>query len=154
MHLALVQTLHRARGSPEFPQISIDGAMTSSCRSTLHSRPRRYDFVPTQILHFQALLPLNFIFLCTLHWCKRCTGLEVAQNFRKFPLTALCGIDERVVSRPVIDVTLFAPSKVCICRLSFPLASFSYAPWNGASTAQARGSPEFPQTFIHRAMRN
>ena len=69
-------------------------------------------FAPTQIFHIQALLPLTFLYICTLQWCKRCTGLEIAANLRKFPLTVLCGIDaERLVSRPVLDGTLFAPTQ-------------------------------------------
>ena len=46
-------------------------------------------FAPTQGLHFQTLHPLSFVFMRILHWCKHCTGLEVDQNLRKFPLTAI-----------------------------------------------------------------
>ena len=30
-------------------------------------------FATTHGLHFRALLPLSFLFMCTLHWCKHCT---------------------------------------------------------------------------------
>ena len=65
-------------------------------------------FAPTQGLHFQALRPLGFLFICTLHWCKHCTGLDVAPNLRKFPMTVLCGIAaDEVVCRPVLVQTLY-----------------------------------------------
>ena len=45
MHLALVQVLHRARGSPECAQIPFDGPIRNcSRRSTLWARLRRYAF--------------------------------------------------------------------------------------------------------------
>ena len=70
-------------------------------------------FAPTQILHFQALLLLSFLSICTLNWCNHCTGIHVAPNFRKFPLTVLCGIDaERVLFSPVHDGTLFALTQI------------------------------------------
>ena len=47
-------------------------------------------FAPSRGLHLLALHPLSFLFMCTLHWCKHCTSLEVAVSLRKFPLTALC----------------------------------------------------------------
>ena len=47
-------------------------------------------FAPTQGLHFQAIHPLSFLFINTLHWCNHCTVLEVAPNVRKFPLSAVC----------------------------------------------------------------
>ena len=79
-------------------------------------------FAPTQILHFQALLSLTFLFICTLQWYKRCNGLEVAANMRKFLLTVLCGIDaERVVSSPVLDGTLFAPTQILHFQALHPL---------------------------------
>ena len=80
-------------------------------------------FAPTQGLHFQALLPLSFLFLFTLHWCKHCTGLEFVPNFRKFPLTALYRIDaERVVSRPVLDCTPFEPTQGLHFQVLLPLS--------------------------------
>ena len=88
-------------------------------------------FIPIHILHLQALLPHSFIFICTLHWCKHCTGLEVAPNFRKFPLTALCGIDaERVVSRPVLDGTLFAPTQILHFQALPTLSFFFICTWH------------------------
>ena len=88
-------------------------------------------FVPTQILHFQAFLPLSFIFICTLYWCKRCTELEVARNLRKFPLSVLRGNHaERVVSWPVLYGTPFAPTQGLIflgsLLLSFPFICTSH----------------------------
>ena len=38
---------------------------------------------PTQGLQFQAVHPLSFHFICTLHWCKHCTVLEVTTEVRK-----------------------------------------------------------------------
>ena len=82
----MVQTLHRARGSPEFTQISIDGAIGIVGAERVVSRPVLVGtlFAPTQGLHLQGLLPLSFLFICILHCCKHCTGLDVALNFHKF----------------------------------------------------------------------
>ena len=86
VHPGMMQALHRARGGPKLPQISIDGAMRNLCRtSSFQARPRQYAFC-TKGLHYQALLPLSFLFTYNLHWCNHCTGLDVAPNFRKFPL--------------------------------------------------------------------
>ena len=112
IHLALVQTLYRARGSHEFAQISIDGAMRN-CRGrgSLLAGLRRSPFAQSHCLHFQVYQHLSFLFTCTLHWCKHCTGLEVAPNLGKFPLTALCVIAAEVlVCLPVLVDALFAPS--------------------------------------------
>ena len=71
-------------------------------------------FAPTQGLHFQALLPHNFLFICFLHsiWCNHCTVLEEAANLRKFRLTALYGaIGDGIVYRPVPVGALFAPTQ-------------------------------------------
>ena len=123
MHLGMVQTLYRTRGSPfrKFP-------LTALCRidaERVVSRPV-YDgtpFAPTQGLHFQALLPLSFFFICTMHWCKRCTALEEALNLRKFRLTALYGFDaDRVVSKPVLEGTLFAPTQGLHLHALLPLS--------------------------------
>ena len=88
----------------------------------------------TRRLYFKALHPHRFLFICTLHWCKHCTVLEVTTNVRKFPMTALCGISaDGVVCGPVLVGTIFAPSQVYIFRLSIPFASFSHATCIGAS---------------------
>ena len=90
MHLAKVQTLpglELAVNLRKFPLTSpcgIDEERVVS-KPVLDGTP----FAPTQGLHFQTLLPHSFLFICTLQWCKHYTGLEVAPNFRKFPLTAL-----------------------------------------------------------------
>ena len=69
-------------------------------------------FAPTQGLRFQALHLLSFHFTCTLHWCKHCTGLDVALKLRKFPFTALCVIAAKVVvCRPVTVGAHFAPTQ-------------------------------------------
>ena len=69
-------------------------------------------FVPTQGLHFQALHPLSFYFIHTLHWCKHCTGLEADPNFRRCPFTALCRIAaDGVVCTPVLVRAPFAPTQ-------------------------------------------
>ena len=69
-------------------------------------------FAPTQGLHFQTLHPLSFLFICTLHCCKHCTGKNVASNLRNFPLTALCGIAaDGVVCMPVLVCAFFAPTQ-------------------------------------------
>ena len=44
------------------------------CRPILDCAPFA-PFAPTQRLHFQALHPLSFLFICTLHWCKHCIEL-------------------------------------------------------------------------------
>ena len=69
-------------------------------------------FAPHLGLYFHALLPHSFFLICTLHWCKHCTVLEEAANFRKFRLTALYGATgDGVVCRPVPVVALFAPTQ-------------------------------------------
>ena len=69
-------------------------------------------FAPTQLLHFQAQQPLSFLSICTLHWCKHCTELDVPPNVHKSPFTALCGdAEDGVVCRPVQVGALFAPTK-------------------------------------------
>ena len=69
-----------------------------------------HPFAPTQSLHFWALHILSFPFICTLRWCKHCTGQEVAANFRKFPFTALYGaVGDGVLWRPVTVGAPFAP---------------------------------------------
>ena len=68
--------------------------------------------VPTQGLHFQALHSLLFLFICTLHWYKQCTMLEIAANMRKFPMTALCGIAaQELICTPVLVGTIFTPTQ-------------------------------------------
>ena len=69
-------------------------------------------FAPTQGLHFQALQPLSFLFICTLHWCKHCTGIKVPSNVHKFPLTVLCDdAEDGVIFRPIQVRELFAPTQ-------------------------------------------
>ena len=69
-------------------------------------------FAPTQGLYFQALHPLSFLFICTLHWCKHCTVLETAANVRKFAMTSLCGIAANGhICRPVFVGALLLPSQ-------------------------------------------
>ena len=110
-------------------------------------------FAPTQIIHFQDLLPLSFLFICTLHWCNCCTGLEVSPNFRKFPLTAVCGIDvKRVLSSPVLDGTLFAPTQGLRCQALLALSFLFICTLQWCK--RCRCSPEFPQSSIDGAMRN
>ena len=90
-------------------------------------------FAPTQGLLFQTLLLRSFLFICTLHQCKHCTGLEGAPNVRKFPLTALCEIAaDGVVSRPVLVGTLFAPTKGLHFQTLHPRSFLLYAPCNRA----------------------
>ena len=121
MRLALVQPLYRARGSPGCAQISNHGPMCNcSRRSSLRALPHPYAFctdqgllcAPTKGLHFQVLHPLSFLFICSFHWCKHCTALEVSPNVRKFPMTALFGMGANgVVCGPVLVGTLFAPTQ-------------------------------------------
>ena len=98
--------MYRARDSRECSQISNDGAMRNcSAGTNLQTRPRCTLFAPTQGLHFQALHPLSFFFICTLHWYKYCTVLVVTTNVRKFPMTTLCGIAAHGhISRPSLSV--------------------------------------------------
>ena len=113
MHLALVQTLYRARVSPnvrKFPLMALCGIAVHAvvCRPVLVGS---LFFLPTQGFHFQVLHPLFFLFICTLHWCKHCTGLEVEPNLRKFPLTALYGVAVGGdVCRPVQVCAFVAPN--------------------------------------------
>ena len=66
-------------------------------------------FAPIQGFNIWALNPLRFLFICTLHYCKHCTGLEEAPILRKFPPTALRGTAaDAVVYRPVHIGTRFA----------------------------------------------
>ena len=79
-------------------------------------------FAPTQGLHFPAVHPLSFLFICTLHWCKYCTVLELAPNVRKFQITSLCEIATYgVVYGPVFVGTLFAPTQVLRFQAFHPL---------------------------------
>ena len=126
MHLALVQTCTRREVAPNFVKFPLT-ALCGTDAERIVSRPVLDGklLAPTQGIHFQALLPLSFLIICTLHWCKHCTRREVAPNFPKFPLTALCGIDaERVVSRPVLDGTLLAPTQGLHFQALLPLSFF------------------------------
>ena len=79
----------------------------------------------TQRLHFHALHPLSFLFICTLHWCKHCTVLEVTTNVRKFPMTGLCGITvQGLICRPVLVGTLFAPTQGSHFQALHPLSFY------------------------------
>ena len=69
-------------------------------------------FAPTQGLHLQVLHLLTIHFICTLHWCKHCTWLQIAPNFGKFPITALCRIAaDGVVCGSVLVGAPFAPTQ-------------------------------------------
>ena len=69
-------------------------------------------FAPTKGLRFQVLHLLSFLFICTLHWCKHCTGLDVAPNLRKSPFMALCVIAaEGLVCRSALVGELFASTQ-------------------------------------------
>ena len=106
--------MHRARGSPEFSQISIDGPIYGAAGAGVVSGSVQVGtlFAPTLGLHFQALLPHSFLFICTLHWYKHCTRLELAPNKCIFQMMALYGAAEnRVVCGPVQVGTLFAPTQ-------------------------------------------
>ena len=135
MHLALVQTLYCDRGNHESSQIS----MTALCGITARGLICRPVFVgtlfaPTQGSHFQVLHPLSFIFICTLHWCKHCTVIEVTTNMRKLTITALCEIaEDGVVCGTVRVGTLFAPTQGLHFQSLHPLTSFSYAPCIGTN---------------------
>ena len=149
----MVQTLYRARVAPNFRKFPL----TALCIIDAERVVSRLVldgtlFALAQIFHFQALFSISFLLICILEWCKHSTGLEVAPNFHKFPLTALRGIDaERVVSRPVLDGTLFAPTQILNFQTLLPLVSFSYAPSIGANY-RARVCPEFPQISIDGGM--
>ena len=110
MQLALVQALYRARSNHECAQICNDGAMQNySAEINFQARPRQYIFCTYKGSHFLAFHPLSCLFICTLHWCKHCTLLDVTTNMRKFPMTALCVIAVRsLICRPVLVGTLFA----------------------------------------------
>ena len=67
-------------------------------------------FAPTQGLHFQAVHPLSFLFICTLHWCKH--YLKVAPNLGKFLFTALCQIPaDGVICRLILVGAPFTPTQ-------------------------------------------
>ena len=69
-------------------------------------------FALTQGLYFLGLHILSFLFICTLRWCKHCTGLEVPASFHKIPLTELYGgVGVGVLCRPVTIGTLIAPTQ-------------------------------------------
>ena len=76
-------------------------------------------------LHFQSVHLLSFIFICTLHWWKLCTMLEIAANVYKFPMTALFGITaQELICRPVLVGTLFAPTQGLHFQALHPLSIF------------------------------
>ena len=111
MYLALVQALYLATGDHEYAQISNDVAMLNCSGHICSPVLVGTLLATTQRLHFHALHPLSFLFICTLHWCKHCTVLEVTTNMRKFPMTALCGITAlQLFCRPVLVGTLLAPT--------------------------------------------
>ena len=81
-------------------------------------------FAPTQGLHFGALHLLSIHFICTFHWSKHCTRLEVAPNLGKSEISALRRIAaDGVVCGPVLVGTPFAPTQglhfVALHLLSF-----------------------------------
>ena len=81
-------------------------------RTYLQARVRRCAFGTDTAFTFSVTPSLNFLFICTLHWYKHCTMLEIAANIRKFPMTALCGIAaQELICRPVLVGTLFAPTQ-------------------------------------------
>ena len=78
---------------------------------------------PTQGLQFQALHPPSFLFICTLHWCKHCTVLEIAANVRKFPMSALCGIAvQKLICRHILVGTILAPTQGLQFQALHPLS--------------------------------
>ena len=78
---------------------------------------------PTKGLRFQAPHLLSFLFICTLHLCKRCTGVHVDPNLRKFPFTAVCVIAaEGLVCRSVPVGALFAPTQGLCFQTLHPLS--------------------------------
>ena len=136
MHLALAPALYRARGIPEFTQIFIHDAMLNCCRrSSLQARPRQSPFAPTQGLHFQALHPLSLLFICTLHWCKHYTRQDVCPEFTQI---SIHGSMRNCCRRssfacPSSTVHVLHQPRIYIFRFSITLASFSLAPFIGAS---------------------
>ena len=55
---------------------------------------------------------LRFLLLRYLHWCKVCTGQDLGENLREFPLTALYAVvGDGHIGRPVMVCALFAPNK-------------------------------------------
>ena len=77
-------------------------------------------FAPTKGSNFQALHPLNFLFICTLHWCKHCTAQEVTTNMRKFPMTSLCEIAADIFAGPCSSVRFWHRHSVYIFSHSIP----------------------------------
>ena len=70
-------------------------------------------FAPTKDLRFQALHLLSFLFIGTLHWCKHCTGLHLAQNLRKFAFTAQCVTSAEVVVCRSVAVQIHGAVRNC-----------------------------------------
>ena len=134
--------------------------MTALCGITaqgLICRPVRLGtlFAPTQYSHFQALHALNFLFICTLHWCKHCTMLEIAVNVRKFPMTSLCGITANGhICSPVLFGALLAPTQRLHFQSLHPL-SFHFHIHLALVQAlyRARDNNEYPQISNDVAMR-
>ena len=116
--------MYREKCSPEFPQISIDCAMRNcGIQDSLHARTGRAAFAPTLGFRYRAPHLLSFLFICTLHWCKHCTGRNVAPNFRKFPWTTLCEIAEYgIVCMPILVGAPFAPTLGLHFRTPQPLS--------------------------------
>ena len=112
MHFPLVETLYRARGSPECARICFDCPLRNcSRRSSFRARSRWYAFCTVPGFTFSGFPSLMFLFICILHWCKHCTVLEVTTNVRKCPMTAQCEIAaDVVVYGPFLVGTLFAPT--------------------------------------------
>ena len=111
-------------------------------------------FVPTRGLHFQALHPFTFLFICTLHCCKHCTRLEVAASFRKLPLTALC-VDAGkgdLLARPG-GCTFCTRKGFAFSRSSSPNLHFHVNLALVQALYQARGSRQFSQISTDYPMR-
>ena len=91
-------------------------------------------FAPTQGLHFRTLHPLSFLLICALHWCKHCTGIQVAPNLRAVSLMALCGAaGDGVVLRPVQVDALFVPTQGLHFRAVRPLSFLFICTLHGAN---------------------
>ena len=150
----LEQILYRAKGTSKCAQIFIDRPIGDAEDGVL-CRPVQVGalFPLKRGLHFQALQPLSFLLIFTLHWCKYCTGLEVPPNVRKFALTVLYAAMQKTAyfAGPSRSVRFFYRNVVYIFRLYNPLASFSYMLLALVQTLyRARGTSECAQICIDR----
>ena len=108
-------------------------------------------FAPTKSLHFKTLLPHSFFFICPCICATIVPGVRkprVCANFHLRTYTALQKTEQFAV--PFRSIRFLHRLKIYIFRLSFPIASFSYAPCIGAAIVPDDRKPRVCANFHSR----